>query len=313
MRNLISALVLLSQAVLPSLASDGLKQLQLISPNISQLAFHYQSQDLASAPVTLYALSHSQGSDPVVASISPRDGSFIWRLQWPDTKQYMAVQDKLILISSRGVTILHGQSGIFLGDYVLEEALLDVAVVENGSRLLCLSSKQVVKLDASNGEVIWTRALPQTVAQLHPARVIAGGILLIGPDNHPRMINFDAATGEIQSTHPQTVTSYITDSKKDIIAFPDISAFAYITNSFSIQSLCPSNSKAVTHKPSPDTTSTNPYVSIQDLGLTSSGYFLARKRNGAASVLRFVADAKACAIESAWEFNDPVSSRTLHC
>lgn len=305
MKLLSGILLLLAQAVLPSLAKDGLRQLQLLSPNISQLAFHYQSADLASAPVTIYALSHPQDSEPVVASINPRDGSFTWRLQWPDIKRYIAVHDKLVLVSTSGVTILHGPSGQFLGDYTFEEPLLDVSPVEHNSALLCLTSRSLYKLEAANGDLIWSKALPEAALEHKPVKIVSDAVLLLGSDNHPRTIDFNSATGETLSAQPHTNKHYIENASTDVLAFADLPAFAYLTKSFSIQSFCPTTSKTVTYKPAKDTSSTNPFVSISSLGLESAGYFLASKKNGAASVLRFK-DTDSCEIEQAWDFAEAV-------
>ena len=307
MKLLTGAAVLIAHAVLPALAYDGLRQLQLLSPNISQLAFHYQSADLPSAPVTVYALSHPQDSDPVIASISPRDGSFTWRLQWPDIKRYIAIHDKLVLVSTRGVTILHGLSGQFLGDYTFGEALLDVSPVEHNSALLCLTSRSLYKLEAANGNLIWSKALPESALEHAPAKVVSDAVLLLGSDNHPRFVDFNSATGEILGAQPHTLKHYIEDASTDALAFPNLPAFAYLTKSFSIQSFCPITSKSVIYKPVKDTSSTNPFVSIRSLGLESAGYFLASKKNGAASVLRFK-DAESCEIEQAWDFTEAVRS-----
>lgn len=278
----------------------------LIAPNVTQLGFHYQSADAPAAPVALYALSYAH-DESTIASINPKEGSFNWRLQWPNVSRYIAVHQYLLLFSEieSVVTALNGINGQLLWDWSSPAPLQDAFIVKEGQHVLLLSSKQVVKVSTATGSLLWTMDLPPPIQNAASYRILSNAVLAISADGRPTSLSFDHITGFFAEAQPHSISAHLHQESPSVLIVQEEKA-VFFSRSFSLQSFCPSEGRLHTYKPSPDTSSTNPFVSMHDIGLASKGYFLIKKLSGAASVLRIKEQAGACEVESAWEFNDAV-------
>ena len=182
----------------------------IISPNLTQLGFHYQSADAPAAPVALYALSYAH-KESTIASINPKEGTFNWRLQWPNVSRYLAVHQYLLLFSESEnvVTALNGINGQFLWDWSASASLKDALVVKEGQHVLLLSSNQVVKVSTATGSLLWTMDLPSSLQNAASLRLLSNAVLAISKDGRPTSMSFDHITGFFAEAQPHSISALL--------------------------------------------------------------------------------------------------------
>ena len=260
---------------------------------VDKVSFNYLTtnapESRLTAPVTVFALSQSSG---LLANLNPRNGSIVWRQFVPDLTSYKQWSDVVLASSSSaGLHLFNARNGVLLWDFRLLQPT-SIVPVEAGSALLAANATHIVKLHASTGNVQWQRTLEDLPGYTLVGLTEDGAV--VSHNNELAMLHLEVATGQSPSSPIQLK---LPKTRTHQLLFPSSPSRLVVLSDNTVHSIClGSHDSSHVHRSAT-------YHSIESLGLEETGYFLARRRQGPATLLRFIGD---CKVEVAWEFPDSV-------
>lgn len=252
-----------------------------------QFGFHHLRKPAASRQTSTAVIYAASGN--VLSSSSPNHGGIVWRQTLlGDINHYQSVDERLLVqYANRSLALYSGTNGFLEWDWHASSDLKGSALVRD--TIFAWTDSVVFVLESSSGQKRLSLESANTLA------VIPSGILTVTNDGKVSFEGVDFVSGtKIAST---VAVGSISDARQSI-AFTESDRFVWLQGSNTIKSFCPSS------KPSIGSYTYSDVAVLDSLSLEEKGYFLAKRADGAAALLKLVRDT--CNLQLAWDFKDPV-------